>query len=41
MVNNPNNKNAPEAWQYKIRTQKMEDPDLDMDSQQLQEKKSK
>ena len=41
MVNNPNNKNAPEAWQYKIRTQKMEDPDLDIDSQQLQEKKSK
>ena len=41
MVNNPNNKNAPEAWQYKIRTQKMEDPDLDIDAQQLQAKKSK
>ena len=41
MVNNPKNKNAPEAWQYKIRTQKMEDPDLDMDSQQLQAKKIK
>ena len=41
MVNSPNNKNAPEAWQYKIRTQKMEDPDLDIDAQQLQAKKSK
>lgn len=41
MVNNPNNKNAPEAWQYKIRTQKMEDPDLDIDTQQLEAKKSK
>jgi len=41
MVNNPKNKNAPEAWQYKIRTQKMEDPDLDIDTQQLEAKKSK
>ena len=35
-----NNKNEPEAWQYKIRTQKMEDPDLDIDAQQLQAKKA-
>ena len=41
MVKNPNNPNAPEAWQYKIRTQKMEDPDLDIDSNQLQAKKNK
>ena len=41
MVKNPNNPNAPEAWQYKIRTQKMEDPNLDIDSQQLQNKKNK
>ena len=41
MVNNPKNPNAPEAWQYKIRTQKMEDPDLDIDSNQLQAKKNK
>ena len=41
MVKNPNNPNAPEAWQYKIRTQKMEDPDLDIDAQQLQNKKNK
>ena len=41
MVNNPKNKNAPEAWQYKIRTKKMEDPDLDIDSQQLEAKKNK
>ena len=34
MVNNPKNKNAPEAWQYKIRTKEMEDPDLDIDTQQ-------
>ena len=39
MVNNPKNKNAPEAWQYKIRTKKMEDPDLDIDTQQLETKK--
>ena len=31
--------NQPEAWQYKIRTQKMEDPDLDIDAQQLEAKK--
>ena len=41
MVNNPKNKNAPEAWQYKVRTQKMEDPDLDIDTHQLEAKKSK
>ena len=41
MVNNPKNKNAPEAWKYKIRTKKMEDPDLDIDSQQLEAKKNK
>ena len=41
LVNNPKNKNQPEAWQYKIRTQKMEDPDLDIDSNALDLKKKK
>ena len=39
MVNNPKNPNAPEAWQYKIRTKKMESPNLDIDANQLQTKK--
>ena len=39
MVKNPKNPNAPEAWQYKIKTQKMESPNLDIDAHQLQSKK--
>ena len=39
MVKNPKNPNAPEAWQYKIRTKKMESPNLDIDTKQLQAKK--
>ena len=38
LVNNPKNKNQPEAWQYKIRTKKMEDPDLDINANSLQKK---
>ena len=41
LVNNPNKPNQPEAWQYKIRTKKAEDPFLDVDSQQIEAKKSK
>ena len=41
LVNNPKNKNQPEAWQYKIRTQKVEDPDLDIDADSLEAKKKK
>ena len=40
MVSNPKNPNAPEAWQYKIRTKKMESPNLDIDTKQLQAKKN-
>lgn len=35
MVRNPKNPNQPEAYQYKIRTKKVEDPDLDLDMDQL------
>lgn len=35
MVNNPKNKNQPEAYQYRVQTKKVEDPDLDMDNLSL------
>lgn len=41
MVKNPNKPNEAEAWQYKIRTKKAENPFLDVDAQQLEAKKSK
>lgn len=41
LVRNPKNPNQPEAYQYKVRTKHVEDPDLDIDMQQMSLKQQK